>query len=102
MSVTASLMAVKDALAELRLPGVDEAIRRAGAADPVHLDMVTGTWHRELEAMVEELAAGGFPLRQLAVARAMKLKLPELPPLWKLEKQIGDHWKNRPGVLKAG
>lgn len=102
MSVTASLMAVKDALTELKLPGVDEAIRRAGAADQEHLNMVTGSWHRELEAMVEELTSSGYPLRQLAVARAMKLKLPELPALWKLEKQIGDHWKNRPGALKAG
>lgn len=91
-------------LKSLKLDGVEDAMRRAGAADERHLELTAGSWHRELESACLDLVdwANGLPLSQIAMAKALRLKLPELPQLLKAEAAVRGAWSGRPGVLRSG
>jgi hypothetical protein len=100
------LLALSDTatlLRKMKLPGVDVAVQRAKDTDPEHLSFAMGSWPVELQAACADLRdrLGDLPVERVALAKVMKLKLPELPELEKLIKIVTKTWEARPGVLRG-
>ena len=85
----------------LKLP-VQDALTRLRAADVEMVELMTGSWHQELEALCQALLTDlrGHPVTYVAYAKAMKVRLPELGGLERLIKEVRACWERRPGYLK--
>ena len=106
MSRAEVILALSDTsvlLKKLRLPGVDVAVQKARDTDSEHLSFVMGSWPNELTAVCADLRdrLGDMPVERIAMAKMMKLKLPELPELERLVKIVVKTWESRPGVLRG-